>query len=284
MELKYLETKLARATTLPILPTIVTQVLTLTEDMNASTRDYERLIMQDAALTAKILRAANSSYFGGSGQITNLRRALAQVGNNTLRSICLTVSLQSALHAKNLNAEFHPNHFWLHSMAAACGAKVLALLARDPQAEEAFIAGLVHDIGKLALCLFLPQEADCVYALMKTQRVSQFDAEMQLMQVTHQDIGVMAAQRWRLPHAYLSPIARHHNPAENGTPLDRLTAYVHIANVIAHEIGLGFDKAQMPLRADGDALALLNISEEQYEPIRLAVAHEVQKLGSLMGV
>ncbi len=71
MELKHIETKLARASTLPILPNLVMQILALTDDMNASARDYERLIMQDAALTAKILRTANSSYFGGNGQIAN---------------------------------------------------------------------------------------------------------------------------------------------------------------------------------------------------------------------
>ena len=119
---------------------------------------------------------------------------------------------------------------------------------------------------------------------MKTRRISQFDAERQFLEVTHQDIGSLAAHRWQLPPAYLSPIARHHNPDEGGADMDRLTAYVHVSNVMAHEIGLGFDKAQTPPCADPAALALLNISEEQYEPIRLAVAHEVQKLGSLLGV
>ncbi len=284
MELKHIETKLARATTLPILPNLVMQILALTDDMNASARDYERLIMQDAAMTAKILRTANSSYFGGNGQITSLRRALTQVGNNTLRSMCLTVSLQSALSSKTLNKAFNPKSFWLHSLAVACAAKILACLARDPRGEEAFVAGLVHDIGKLALCMFLPMEATHVYQLMQTYKITQFEAELQFLDVTHEDIGHMAAQRWQLPDIYLTPIAKHHDPTADADEIDMLTAYVHVANAIAHQIGLGFEPAAANHCPNPTVVALLNISEEQYDPIRSAVASEVAKMGSQMGV
>lgn len=285
MELRHIETKLARATTLPILPHIVTQLLALTEDMNASARDYERLIMQDAALATKILRTANSTYFGGNGQITTLRRALTQVGNNTLRSICLTVSFQSALNSKTLSKSFNPGHFWLHSLAVACAAKVLACLVHNTCAEEAFVSGLVHDIGKLALCMFLPQEAECVYNIIKSRNISQFDAELDVIGVTHQDIGLMAAQNWKLPDIYLLPISRHHTPisAESGE-CDHLTAYVHVGNAIAHQIGLGFAPTGTPQDTDPLVLAQLDISEQQYELVRTVIANEVQRMSSQMGI
>ena len=176
MEIRHIETKLARATTLPILPNAVAQVLALTDNPNAGARDYERVIKQDAALTTKILRTANSPYYGG-GNITNLQRALSQLGVNAIRSICLAVSFQSALASRNLDRRFSPSRFWQHSLAVACGAKVLACVARDPNAEEAFIAGLVHDIGKLALCMFLPLETNQVYNMMAEQKISQYQAD-----------------------------------------------------------------------------------------------------------
>ncbi len=287
MELKHIETRLARATTLPILSNVVTQLLLLTEDPSASARDYERLIMQDAALTAKILRTANSPYFGGNGNITNLRRALTQVGNNSLRSICLTVSLQSALSTRNLNKAFQPATFWLHSLGVACAAKLLACLTHDQmQAESAFIAGLVHDIGKLALCMFLPQEADSVYALMRTKKISQYEAELEFLGVTHQDIGSMAAERWQLPCIYLSPIARHHEPVNPETgEIDRMTAYVHMGNILVHQIGLDMEMFKSSAtEPDPGVLELLNLSEQQYEAIRLALATEVQRLAGQMGL
>ena len=284
MELKHIETKLARATTLPILPHVVVQLLALTDDMNASARDYERLITQDTALLAKILRTANSTYYGSSGQITTLRRALAQLGNNTLRSLCLTVSLQSALSSKTLSKNFDSGNFWMHSLAVACAAKVLACLAHDPHAEEAFVAGLVHDIGKLALCMFLPQEAECVYALMKTQNLSQYDAELKFIGVTHQDIGLMAAEGWQLPDIYLPPIARHHTPVdEENKEVNRMVAYVHVGNIIAHQIGLSSAPTGTTPDADPAVLEFLGNSEEQYKLIHKVIANEVQRLSSQMG-
>lgn len=286
MEIKHIETRLARASTLPILPNVVTQLLAMADDPNTSPKDYERLIIQDAALTAKLLRTANSPYFGGNGNITSLRRALTQVGINTLRSISLTVSLQSALNARNLNKSFQPGKFWLHSLAVACGAKLLACLNHDHKlAEEAFVAGLVHDIGKLALCMFLPQEADKVYALMQSEQISQYQAELSFLGITHQDLGYTAAEKWQLPRAYMMPIARHHTPGKDliGTEA-RLTNYVHMANILAHDVRLELEPVHPALEPDNIVLESLRLSNQQYEALRLAIANEVQRMGSQMGV
>ncbi len=87
----------------------------------------------------------------------------------------------------------------------------------------------------------------------------------------------MAAQRWQLPNVYLMPIAKHHNPAEDGDEMDMLTAYVHVANSIAHQIGLGFEPNRTNHCPNPAIVALLNISEEQYDPIRSAVARKSPK-------
>jgi HD-like signal output (HDOD) protein len=280
MDLKHLEIRLERATTLPIFSGAVSQVLALTQNLNAGTRDYERAISQDAALSAKILRTANSPYFGGNGQITSLQRAMAQLGSNTLRSICMAVAFQSALGVKTLNKRFDFHQFWKHSMAVACAAKVLALLTRDPQAEEAFIAGLLHDVGKLALCMFMPLEANQVYTAMEEQHISQFEAELACLQLTHQEIGRLAAQRWQLPPLYHEPIAKHHTPAEDGSEIDRLTALVHVGNALAYEVGLGSAPAGCMNSADPQVVDFLGISPAQFEPLKGAITMEVAKLGA----
>src|SRR5262249_4933250 len=138
MEPKHIETRLARATTLPILPDIVMRVLRLADDPNAGTREYELIIAKDAGLTAKILRTANAPYYASSGQITTLHPALTQLGVNTIRSICLTVSFQSAMASKQLNKRFHVGHYWQHCMATACAAKIIAHLHGQRLQEEAF--------------------------------------------------------------------------------------------------------------------------------------------------
>lgn len=282
MEIRHIETKLSRATTLPILPNAVAQVLALTDNPNAGARDYERVIKQDAALTTKILRTANSPYYG-CGNITNLQRALSQLGVNAIRSICLAVSFQSALASRGLDRRFSPARFWQHCLAVACGAKVLACVAHDPNAEEAFIAGLVHDIGKLALCMFLPLETNQVYNIMAEQKISQYQAELQLLGVTHQEVGRIAAERWGMPPIYANPISKHHNPSDM-EEMDNLTAYVHVSNVLAHEMGLHSGDDTICPEMDEMAAMRVGLSPEQLEPIRLAVAKEVARISSVMGL
>lgn len=284
MDVKQIEVKIARATTLPVFPQVATQILALTENQNVSAREYERIISQDAALASKILRTANSPYFGGHGNITTLPRALSVLGVNTIRSICLTVAFQSALSLKGLDKRFIVNNFWQHSLAVACAAKILACLKRDPLAEEAFIAGLLHDIGKLALCMFLPLEANLVFTTMEKSAISQYEAEMQCLEITHEEIGALAAERWGLPEMYRLPISKHHTPTEDVYEIDPLTAYVHIANVLAYEADMGFAPAGEMNCADPLIVAFLDIPDGQYEPIRQTITNEVARLSGQMGI
>ncbi len=284
MELKNIEIKISRGTNLPILPSVVTEILTLMDNPNASGKDYERVMLQDAALASKILRAANSSYYGGSGNITTLQRAVSQLGANAIRSICLTVSFQSALPVKELGNKFNVKNFWQHSLAVACGAKILACLRHDHLAEEAYIAGLMHDIGKLALCLYLPEEAAQIYDMMDKKKISQYEAEDEYLEVTHQEMGLLAAQSWSLPEIYHGPIAHHHTPTSDILEIDPLTAYVHISNAIAYEIGVGYAEAGTMNGMDPQVKEFLEISEEQYDPVRTAVAQAVSRMSDQMGL
>ncbi|MCS6774940.1 MAG: HDOD domain-containing protein [Chthonomonadaceae bacterium] len=282
LDLKQIEIRIARATTLPILPDIATTVLAMSDDPDYSARDYERVISRDTALTAKILRTANSPLFGGNGQITSLQRAITLLGMNTLRSICIAVAFQSSLYNRRLNRRFDPVHFWQHSMATGCAARVLACIMQCPRSGEAFLAGLLHDIGKLVLGLYLPEELDRVYDLMQAKHISQYEAEQICFDgLTHQDVGRMAAERWNLPSVYVTPIAKHHNPTEDVFEIDPLTACVHVGNCIAHEIDQGILTPTLPQDADPLVLDFLQVPEPQYEAIRKAIAREIERCSAI---
>jgi HD-like signal output (HDOD) protein len=284
IDFKIIETKMGRASTLPILPHVTTQLLAMSSGDSRSLVEFERLIAQDAGLTSKILRTANSPYYGGNGQITSLQRAVSQLGINTLRSICLTVGFQSAVTTKQVNKSFNAGYFWQHSMGVACAAKVLACLHQNSLKEEAFIAGLMHDIGKLALAIFLPEEAGLIYQRMEQQKLTQGEAEELTLGGTHQDIGRMVVKSWGIPEAYLSPIAQHHTPILDDGKIDLLTAYVHVGNALTHDIGLGFQPRNECNEADSRILHFLKIPEGQYEAIRQAVANEIAQLSATHGL
>ncbi len=283
MDLGHLNVILSRASTMPVLPTVVTQVMELADNPNAGTRDFERVIARDTVLSAKILRTANSSYYGGDGNISSLQRALAKLGCNVVRSICITVAFQSSMNRKDIG-DLNIVQLWQHSLAVACASKVLAILQKDAHAEEAFVAGLLHDVGKLALAIYMPKEHQAVSVLMHTKGISQYEAEMMALQVTHQEIGKMVAEHWGLPAMYHPSISQHHTPFSSSEKITPLLAYVHVGNALAHQTGLGYSPNGCTYEPDMRVVEQLGIAPEQFEPLRQAVAAGVARLSTNMGL
>ena len=240
-------------------------------------RDYERVISQDSAIASKVLRVANSPAYGGRN-ITTLDKAVSIMGINTVKSICTTVAFQSAMANKNLPKRFFVNEYWQHSLAVACAAKVLACLKKYPQPEEAFIAGLMHDIGKMALALYLTDEANFIYTMMQEQKIGQYEAELASMSISHQDIGLMVAKKWELPETYHAAIATHHNPANQEGEIEPIAAFVHVANCLAHEAGVTDNPYRSKRVADPVIMSYLGIPEAQFEPIKTAISKEIAML------
>jgi HD-like signal output (HDOD) protein len=279
-----LEIRLARATTLPILPSATLQILSLSDNADATARDYERLISQDAAMASKILRTANSPYFCGSREVTSIQRALIQLGVNQVRSVCLTTAFQSSLASKKLDKRFDTTRYWQHCLAVACASKVLAKLTDRAPVEEAFVAGMLHDLGKLAIAMFLPTESVQIMQLSAARQISHHEAETCLLNTSHQEIGELAAEKWSLPKLFVQPVRYHHNPIDKGRTLEPLTAIVHVANALSYDIEFGFSPACQQGVPAPDVKAYLGISEAQYDPIRTVVAKEVCIVGKHFGL
>lgn len=284
LDLREIEVKLGRASTLPLLPDVALKVLRMTEDHSASVRDYERIIAVDPAITTKILRTANSAAYNGSGQHTTLRTALQRLGVSTIRSICLTVSFQSTVLTKSMGSGFDAGAYWQHSMGVACGAKLLAHLKKSPLTEQAFVAGLLHDIGKLALAMFLPAEAAMVRRCQTgmSPAPSDYEAEEQVIGVTHQDIGRMVAEKWKLPEIFLEPISSHHHPMKDGLQCDDITVFVHTANALAYRAGLCSSPAGTTNATDPAVLDYLGLPDEQYDRICTVLNQEINSIGMQM--
>lgn len=280
--------KLSRAVGLPPLPHVTVQVIRLVDDPRASTRDFERLIAQDAALASKVLRTANSAFYGGNGKINTISRAIAVLGMNAIRTIVMSLSFHAMVHARQRKSRFNRQEYWRHSLATAIAGRVLARLKRSKWEEEIFLSGLLHDIGKLIADQFLPEEMDVFIS-----RTAEFSSgsvqdilnlEAKTLGVTHVELGEYAAQKWNLPEAIRTGIACHHHPSKVEGKYFEVAAIVHAANCLVNQAEIGILIPGVQCEMDPVVQEFLAIPEEQYEPIRLVVAKEVIEAQSAFGI
>lgn len=215
------------------LPAIAVQINSMAADPRYSADDLGAVIGQDAALTARLLRVANSPFFGLSTQISTVPRAIAVIGTRPLRDLVLATF---AVHSfKGIPNELvSMDDFWYHSLNCAIAARLLARHRKLPHAETMFVAGLLHDIGQLVLFNRLPEASREVLRLASEDphKFDSHDAERQVHGFDHAEVGGLLLDHWRLSPLIVEAVTRHHTPASAGVfPLE--AAIVHLANVIA---------------------------------------------------
>ncbi|MCP5228660.1 HDOD domain-containing protein [Accumulibacter sp.] len=232
----------------PTLPAIVIQALKVLQNPNSDARAVEQVIVNDPAISAKILRVANSAFFGFSRRVGTISEAVRVLGFTNVQGMIFSVGAFDAFRTERLNL----TDFWKHSIATATAARFLS-----PQvhcsADEAFMAGILHDIGKL---IFAIQEESYHQVLELSHGetpMGSLEAEQTLFEFTHPEVGEMIAERWDLPARYVAAIAHHHHPAAAGD--ERLfCALIGLADQAAHA---ALDGRIPPLQDDAERDALL---------------------------
>lgn len=221
---------------LPSLPAVATDLLRSFDDPNADVESLVRKMALDPALSADALRLANSSFYGLRGKVSNLHDAILVLGLRQLRTVVVTAAVIKTLHPGSACCNL--SSFWRHSLGVALSARQLALETGEP-AELAYLAGLLHDIGRLALACCFPDavcEADSYRSRHDCHR---FEAERDVLGLDHADAGRTITERWHFPPAIQEAVAAHHAPEHvHG---DSLAGLVHVADVMAHALDLSAD-------------------------------------------
>ncbi len=229
---------------LPTLPTIVAKMVELIDDPKSSARSLSRLVRTDQVLTARILRLANSVYYGFPNPISSINLAIVVLGFDTIKNLGLSVAVISRFTRASKEDELLDyTRFWEHSVGVAVASRMLARLHGFRAMEsEAFVAGLVHDIGKVILSQFQTARYSQALRLMIQENISLAQAEEKVFDVTHAEVGGWLAERWNLPESLVEAIKRHHIPL-TAKARPELCAIVHFANILtrAARIGSGGD-------------------------------------------
>jgi putative nucleotidyltransferase with HDIG domain len=272
---------IARVEDLPTLPRTVLRITELVNDPRASAKDLSIIITDDQVLTARLLKLVNSSFYGFPQRVSTVTGAIVLLGFDAIRNLLLTTSVLDLFPARIAHVRRDQEQLWDHSLACAIGAKAIGNFLRHDKLEELFVAGLLHDIGKIVEMMFLPDEFARITERVRAEGVLISSAEQELLGCTHADIGRLLAERWNLPAKLVGVIARHHTPAAAG-PFILEACIVHLADIFtrALDLGSGGDDKVPPL--DKDAWELLKLKPGAVDAIMASMLTEFDDIRSFL--
>jgi len=219
---------------MPAFPASVHRIVQMTNDVNCLARDLVQVIGTDPVLTMRILRVANSAYFGLQMKIVSVQHAVVYIGLNTVKHLALATAAIGSLPDKS-SSGFEADRFLAHSMAVgAITRRLSGRLGIGAGDGDDFVAGLLHDIGKVLFAHFEPEALAKALKLSATDGLPVYEAERQLLGVDHAEMGAMLADHWGFPEPLCRAIREHHEPieAEDAPPLRDC---VYLANRLAAE-------------------------------------------------
>lgn len=221
---------------MPAFPKSVQRILELTRDVNSTPKDLVEVIDKDPVVTVKILKVVNSAYYSLPRQVTSIGHAVVYLGFNTIKNLALSIAAIGMLPKEN-HAGFDVQQYLLHSLATASISKQLALKVNDADPIDCFIAGLLHDFGKMVFAQFMPQEFRAALALSAADNSSLHAALQATIGADHAVVGAMLVEKWRFAPKLVETI--RHQRVDNLKDTDMI-ACVFGANQISKRLSFGF--------------------------------------------
>jgi len=265
---------------LPRLPDAVTKLLQIMNKDESSVGEIVAAIEPDPNLTTKILRAANSAYYGFARTIPSLQRAIPLLGLGMIRTMALSIGAMQGFPKKSQTPGFSRDQLWVHSLAVGGGmerlGKVLGL-----EADYLFLLGFLHDVGQLVLDKYFSDDFARCLAMVRNQAIPLHQAESEVFGIDHAEVGVLLLHRWKFPDLLIKPMQLHHGDLlpKGADTVD--IAMLRVANALAHEAEAGMDHApvgSVPLETD---LEFLGIKPAKLMELRRLMANTREEAESL---
>ncbi len=270
---------LSRVKQLPTLSASVVRLAELARDDRSGAADFEKVIRPDPALTANLLRIVNSAYFGLRSRAESVRQAVTLLGLRRTSEVAAAAALAPVIPRRLPGYEVEAPVFWLHSVAVAVLSERLAGELGVKRPDLTFTAGLLHDIGKLAIGAFVEGASAEILARVRGGGLAFVSAEREVLGVDHTEVGAKVAEAWRLPPAVADVARWHHSPGEAPAGEDRiLVDLVHAADALSHSLGLGTDVGEMSRTVDLGAEARLGIRARRLERVASESLDEIRDL------
>ncbi len=240
MSEEYLQTIQAYVGKMPSLSTTVTKVLEVCNQPNVSPNDLNKIISLDPVLAGNVLKLINSAYYSLPNHITSLTRAIIILGVNTVKNLSLSTAVLGHMK-KAQQSSLAMDDFWKHSICVGVTAKAIASTQQIPanQREEFFLAGLLHDLGKIPMAHCFPDEYSHCLAIAREQKISLHESEVSIFGFNHQHCGAIIASKWKLNDNIVGTMKYHHEPEKSDIDHRLLISSVAIADLYANIFEMG---------------------------------------------
>ena len=252
-----------KATTLDPLPTSLTRLVAMIDDPDLL--EVAEVVAFDQALTASLLRSANSSWSSSIRPITTVQEAVIRLGYATVFTMAVGMNVKSRMNRAIPEFGLEEGELWRHSVAASLAAELLPDYASVELPPEVVTAGLLHDIGKLLVNRFAePETRAALTRALEDEHENRLEIEVEVLGVDHGEIGGLIVDAWKLPKSIATAIQYHHAPELSGEPIAYATA---LANVIAKIVGTGSDEGAVDVLAYAHAMEALGINSDGLDQV-----------------
>lgn len=269
------------------LPEITLKIVALVEDPKSTAQDLHKVIANDPALCARILKVVNSSFYGLPGQIGSINRAIVMLGLNAVKNIAIAASLAKLFRGGDLTPSFSAKSLWMHSVVTAASCKMLADRMGFAVSDEAFLCGLIHDIG-----IMVEMQCDRNKLIEVIQRTGpdktgvpandMLEAEDAVFGANHQLFGAGLCAKWKFPANFANVTGYHHRPMELANDLRTLPCIVYVGDRLAAEVAQGFRLDLLNTTISQEVLDFLKLSTDKVNQLRQDLPAHLKSVESML--
>jgi putative nucleotidyltransferase with HDIG domain len=213
------------------LPHIVAQVIEVANNVNTSAIDLAEVVESDPTLAARVLRTVNAAAYGLRNRVTTIVKAISYLGFTEVRKIAITASVSSLFREEHSQGRYDRRRLWKHLVSVGVISRLLAMRCRVENFEEAFLAGLLHDLGIILIDQHLNREFNNIVAALTEEKTTP-QIEFEIIGFDHTQVGAEVAEKWRFPPSVVDAMKYHHNANLCQTPNRSLVAVVEVSNVL----------------------------------------------------
>ena len=278
-----IESFVKRIGQLPTLPTITTALNTVIKKPSSAAEDVAEVIEKDQSLSAKVLKVVNSAAYSTNREITGIKHAVSMLGFNEINKMVLAISVFESLKGNESNG-FNREAFWIHSMGCAVFSTAIAQELNYPKPDDAFTAGLMHDIGKVVLDRFFQIEMAKVQEVLQQEPMLFHEAEMKVMGIDHPLLGAWLLTNWKIPSTVCAAVRHHHqsfSKREGTDAQDLIVDMVHMADVLCCKLEIGDSGSRVTITFNDEHDQRISLEPAALEKIVERGKEQIEKDASL---